>query len=268
MEMGWTFLGMLTAVAAVLCAVGFYKYVYFVSIGYGFAVAGIGVGLMVLLGERMQLVNYLQCVLLIAYGVRLSGFLLYREIRSVAYRKTLTTLTQDEKTMSLLMKIGIWLSVSILYVAQTSPVFYGIYNGTTHQRLPWMGCVIGLIALIIEACADKQKSEQKATCPNMVATKGLYKIVRCPNYFGEILFWTGIYMSGLSALNHWGQWIMATVAYILILMIMFNGARRLEKRQLERYGRLLQYRKYADQTPIIIPFVPLYHLVSVKKVKR
>ena len=38
--MPWNLLGILLAVCAVLCAVGFYKFVYFLSIGYGFAVAG------------------------------------------------------------------------------------------------------------------------------------------------------------------------------------------------------------------------------------
>ena len=41
--MPWSLLGILYIVCAVLCAVGFYKFVYFLSIGYGFAVAGGGI---------------------------------------------------------------------------------------------------------------------------------------------------------------------------------------------------------------------------------
>ena len=37
--MGWEYLWILAVVSAVLCAVGFYKFVYFLSIGYGFAIA-------------------------------------------------------------------------------------------------------------------------------------------------------------------------------------------------------------------------------------
>ena len=50
--MGWEYLWILLIVSAVLCAVGFHKYVYFLSIGYGFAVAGIGAALMILFGGQ------------------------------------------------------------------------------------------------------------------------------------------------------------------------------------------------------------------------
>ena len=40
------------AVCAVLSAVGFYKFVYFLSVGYGFAVSGAGVAIWILYGIR------------------------------------------------------------------------------------------------------------------------------------------------------------------------------------------------------------------------
>ena len=46
--MPWLFLGIILAVCLVLCAVGFYKFVYFLSIGYGFAVAGGGIAIFVI----------------------------------------------------------------------------------------------------------------------------------------------------------------------------------------------------------------------------
>ena len=94
----------------------------------------------------------------------------------------------------------------------------------------------------------------------MVATEGLYKMVRCPNYLGEIIFWTGVFVSGLTTYTGIGQWLMAIIAYICIVYIMFNGAQRLEGRQMKRYGDDPKYNAYADSTPIIIPFLPIYHL--------
>ena len=46
--MPWSLLGIIAIVCAVLCAVGFYKFVYFLSIGYGFAVAGGGIAIFVM----------------------------------------------------------------------------------------------------------------------------------------------------------------------------------------------------------------------------
>ena len=64
-------------------------------------------------------------------------------------------------------------------------------------------------------------------------------------------------VGGLSALAGWGQWVMAVAAYVCIVYIMFNGAKRLEKRQASRYGKKPEYRAYADRTPILLPIVPL-----------
>ena len=263
--MGWSYLGILFAFAAILCAVGFYKYVYFLSIGYGFAIAGLGIVIAVLFRDQMETVHLIQCLVLIIYGIRLSGFLMYREIKNAAYRKTLSEVTATETKISLWIKIAIWISVAALYVAQVSPIFYRQYNCATDKTLPWIGIAICLIALLIESLADQQKSSQKKVNPNMVATKGLYKVIRCPNYFGEILFWTGITVGGLTALESWGQWTMAIVAYICIVGIMFNGAQRLEKRQIKNYGKMAEYQRYADSTPILLPLIPLYHLNKERK---
>jgi steroid 5-alpha reductase family enzyme len=158
------------------------------------------------------------------------------------------------------VKAAIWLGVSALYVMQVSPVFYRQYNGAADVVLPWIGAAVSACALCLETLADQQKSAQKAKNPDMVATEGLYKMVRCPNYFGEILFWTGVTLGGLTALSGWAQWCMAIFAYASIIGIMFNGAQRLEKRQMARYGNLPAYRAYTDKTPILLPLVPLYHL--------
>ena len=88
---------------------------------------------------------------------------------------------------------------------------------------------------------------------------------RHPNYLGEIIFWVGIFVSGVTAYQGFGQWLIAILALIAIVYIMFNGAQRLEKRQNERYGSSAEYQAYVNKTPIILPFVPLYHLNKTDK---
>ena len=270
--MPWSLLGILLAVCAVLCAVGFYKFVYFLSVGYGFAVAGGSVAVLV-----MYLINptatpvwilLVQAALFVAYGVRLSGFLLVREFKNATFKKTEvakdTLQKNGEKKMPVFVLVTIWVCVSVLYVAQVSPMLFRYSNGSEDFILPVVGFAISVFGLILEATADKQKSEQKKERPDMVATKGLYKICRCPNYLGEILFWTGVFVSGISTYLGVGQWICAILAYICIVYIMFNGAQRLEKRQMERYGDNEEYNEYANKTPIIIPLLPIYHLNKKK----
>ena len=266
--MPWTLLGILLAVCAVACAVGFYKFVYFLSIGYGFAIAAGGVAVLV-----MWLVNptatplwivLVQTALFIAYGARLSGFLLVRELKNATFKKTdvaKDTLAKNgEKKMPVFVLATIWVFVAVLYVAQVSPMLFRYSNAATDYILPIIGFAISVSGLILESIADKQKSAQKKERPDMVATKGLYKMCRCPNYLGEITFWTGVFVSGITAYQTVGQWICAVLAYIAIVYIMFNGAQRLEKRQMERYGNNEEYNAYANKTPIIIPLLPIYHL--------
>ena len=116
----------------------------------------------------------------------------------------------------------------------------------------------------MEAYADKQKSAQKAVRPDMVATEGLYRFTRCPNYFGEILTWTGVFVGGLTALHGVWEWIVACVCYVTIVFIMVNGAQRLEKRQDGRYGEKDEYKAYIAKTPILVPFLPVYSLNKKK----
>ena len=266
--MPWSLLGILLVVCAVMCAVGFYKFVYFLSIGYGFAVAGGGLAIFV-----MCLVNptttpmrllFVQMALFIAYGARLSGFLLVREFKNISFKKTDvakdTLAKNNEKKMPVFVLATIWICVAVLYVAQVSPMLFRYANSSEDIIVPVVGFAVSIFGLILESIADNQKSAQKKERPDMVATEGLYKIVRCPNYLGEIIFWTGVFISGITTYATIGQWVTAILAYVCIVYIMFNGAQRLEKRQMERYGDNEEYNAYANKTPIIIPLLPIYHL--------
>ena len=251
------------AVCALMCSIGFYKFVYFLSVGYGFAVTGAGIAILLLYGKTLSIWTILMCVLFVIYGIRLGGFLLIREIKSASYRKTLDHATKTEKPMPIFVKATIWVCVSVMYVLQVSPVFYRAANGDTANIFAIIGTIIMAIAILIESLADKQKSAAKKLNPNRFCDTGLYTIVRCPNYLGEVLFWTGVLISGIGAVKGL-QWIIAILGYILIVYVMLSGAKRLELRQNKNYGDNPEYHAYVKKTPIIFPLIPLYHLENVK----
>ena len=60
------------------------------------------------------------------------------------------------------------------------------------------------------------------------------------------------------------KWILAIIGYCLILYVMLSGAKRLENRQNNTYGQDPEYQEYVKKTPILIPFIPLYHLQKCK----
>lgn len=258
-------------VALLLSSVGFKKFVYFLSIGYGFAVSGIGIALIVMnfipgfYKGSMNWVAYILCILLILYGCRLSGFLLAREIKSASYRKKVfeNAETGSTKKMPFFVLFSIWIIVGILYVQETSPIFYRLYNGNGDELLfPLIGACIMFIALLIETIADYQKSAAKKKNPKTFVSNGLYKFVRCPNYLGEILFWTGVLVSGVNVISGWAQWIMVILGYVLIVYVMVSGAKRLEIRQDKSYGDDPKYQEYKKKTPILM------HLIPVKSIKN
>ncbi len=268
--MYWELLGILLIVCAVLCAVGFYKFVYFLSVGYGFAIAGGGIAVLIMYlihpSATPLWIVLLQALLFICYGARLSGFLLVRELKSASFRKTnvakASLAKNNEKKMPFFVLVTIWVCVAVLYTAQVSPMLFRFKNESTDVAVPVIGMLISVFGLVLESLSDRQKSAQKKERPDMVATQGLYRIVRCPNYLGEIIFWTGIFVSGFTTYQGFGQWITAALAYICIVYIMFNGAQRMEKRQMKQYGSKPEYQTYVSKTPIILPLIPLYHLVK------
>ncbi len=273
MELIWIVTGILAGVAALCCLIGFAKFVYFMSVGYGFAIAGMAIALLVmsLVGfiPALGVAEYVLLALLILYGCRLSGFLLLREIKSASYRKTLGEVAgKSEKKMPFFVKATIWIGVVVLYVCQVAPISYraisGINYNVTNSVLdlvfPILGAVIMVIALFIESLADYQKSAAKKVNPNRFVDTGLYRFVRCPNYLGEILFWTGVLLSGASAMSFWWQWVIAIFGWIMIIYVMLSGAKRLEKRQTKNYGNDPEYQAYVKKTPILMHIIPIKSL--------
>lgn len=256
----------LFCVALVISGLGWYRFLYFISVGYGLSIAGCAVAMIIMFSDCLQPSSFVLCFLLIVYGLRLSSFLIIREAKSASYKKALPELTKTSKPVTFPFKLMIWLSVAILYVMQVSPVFFRLQNVSLILPINslWasIGGIVMAFGLAIESWADVQKSQSKKKNPHRFCDTGLYKLVRCPNYLGEIIFWTGCFLSGIGSNHSIGQWIISACGYLCIVYIMFGGARRLEIRQNKNYGEDLEYQTYVENTPILIPFIPLYHLES------
>ena len=249
-------------VALAVSSIGFKKYIWFISIGYGSSIAAIGLAMLILFHGRIDPELVAACVVLIIYGCRLAGYLAYRELKSTSYNKKMVGEIKDGKDISFGARCAIWVSCALLYACEASPLLFRLEKGGKTDGFVIAGLVLAITGVTLESMADLQKNLAKKKNPGRFVDHGLYRIVRCPNYLGELILWTGIFLMGFGAGLGILQWILCLLGYIGIVYVMFSGARRLEIRQNRTYGDDEEYRQYVKTVPILIPLIPLY---SVEK---
>ena len=255
------------AISFAISAVGWIYFVYFFSIGYGLSISALAATTAVIFRDSLTIPSAILLGVLFIYGIRLATYLLIRERKSASYKKILYQPEISQRKPFFVM-VMIWISCALLYVGQISPATFYLANladgAAVNEWWMWAGAIVAALGVVIEMIADTQKSAAKKINPNRFVSHGLYRIVRCPNYFGEVLMWTGSFIVCIGACCTTWQWVIAALGYIGIVYVMFSGARRLELRQLEVYGNDPEFQAYIKRTPIILPFVPIYSVAKHK----
>lgn len=90
-------------------------------------------------------------------------------------------------------------------------------------------------AITIETVADRQLRAfmRSRKNPAAVLDTGLWASSRHPNYFGEVLFWWGAYLFGLSAAPGW--WWSAVGPVSITALFLFVSGPWMDRRMLERH---------------------------------
>jgi steroid 5-alpha reductase family enzyme len=258
----------LIALDLLVSVIGFKKYVYFISIGYGYSIAAMSIASLAIAGGSASAITWIEALLLCAYGLRLGTYLVIREGKS-AYQAAQAADGDRSAGMGFGAKLGIWVTVSVLYVVMFIPTLSRFaaearLAADPAPALGIIGTVVTSLGIAIESIADAQKSAAKKIAPARFCDSGLYRITRCPNYFGETLVWTGNLIAGAALLGTWLSWAAAVVGYLSIILIMIGSARRLELKQETRYGADPDFQVYTKQVPVIVPLLPVYSLKNAK----
>ncbi len=263
----WEFAALSLALALFISSPGFYRVVYFISTGYAFSIAAMAVSAGWLYRDGLSGPVCAQLALLLLYGLRLGNYLLRREF-SPQFARELAEVHKRADKVPLRVRPMIWMSVSALYVLMFSP---GAFNAQALQagrtlRTPLIlaGVAVMSIGLLAESIADAQKNSYKRANPQRFCDVGLYRLVRCPNYLGEVLFWLGNLIAGITAYQTWWHWAMALTGFACITLIMMGSTKRLEAKQDERYGNRDDYQQYVKRVPVLFPFVPVYSLRNIR----
>jgi steroid 5-alpha reductase family enzyme len=258
---------LLIGLSLLVTSVGFRNQVYFVSTGYAFTIVTLGAAVLWIFAANLTAFSFLHNALLMVWGLRLGLFLLRRE-RAPGYQNTKEAVQRNYGKGRLAVKFAIWISVSILYVLMFSPSLFNSARAVDNSlpALAWqgLGLAVMLVGLALEILADQQKSASKLKNPSGFCGTGLYGWVRCPNYLGEIVFWSGSWIMGIPFFLTPLGWIAALAGQICIILIMVGSTKRLEGNQLKRYGHLEAYQAYVRRVPILLPFLPIYTLQKVR----
>ncbi len=118
-----------------------------------------------------------------------------------------------------------------------------------------VGMAIALTGLFFEVVGDEQLRRHIKKGTRTLMQKGLWSITRHPNYFGEILIWTGLYIVGFSLLFTKSVSILLYFGLVVSPLIMSLVLIKISTPLLEKHmARYQGFEDYKKRVPMIFPF--------------
>ena len=208
----------------------------------------------VLLSTELDLRATLVAAMVMIWSLRLATFLFLRVLAAGSDSRF------DEIKTRPLRFLMAW-TLQGLWVLLTSAAALAVITGGVRQPLGVIG-VIGiatwLIGIVIEVVADHQKSRFRNDPANegRFIDTGLWAWSRHPNYFGEIVLWTGVAIVAVPVLQGWQWATLISPVFVIALLTKVSGLPQLEKKADERWGGQKEYEDYKSRTPVLIPKPP------------
>ena len=149
---------------------------------------------------------------------------------------------------------GLWVFITyaagLAAMTSAEPLSLDIYAAA--------GLAIWLAGFAIEVIADRQKSAFRADPENRnrFIQSGLWAWSRHPNYFGEIVLWSGIAVLAFPVLQGWQYATLISPIFVVVLLTKISGVRMLENRANKQWGNDPDYQAYRDSTSVLVPMPP------------
>lgn len=204
------------------------------------------------LSEPPSLRELIVSLLVVIWSLRLSFFLYFRIHRTGKDGRFDQLKTSPIRFLVPWTLQGLWVFLTMIVVivinsqADSAPAI-GIWDG--------IGLSMWILGFAIEVIADNQKTVFNTEPKNQDKwiDSGLWSYSRHPNYFGEILLWTGIAIFGVSCFSGLEKIAWISPIFIYILLTKISGTPILDRRAIEKWGDNPEYQIYRDTTPLLIP---------------
>ena len=148
---------------------------------------------------------------------------------------------------------GVWVWLTLL------PTLI-LNSSTKDEKLTWrdyLGWSLWLVGFILEVAADRQKSQFHADPANKGKwiSSGLWSLCQHPNYLGEILMWSSLFLPASSVMSGHQYWSVVSPIFVAYLVTRVSGIPILERQGLKKWGHLTEYQKYRQNTAVLIPYI-------------
>ena len=144
-----------------------------------------------------------------------------------------------------------------LWVLLTAAAALAVITGGEREPLGAVGIAgiaVWAAGMLIEIVADRQKSAFRADPNNegRFINVGLWAWSRHPNYFGEIVLWTGMAIVAIPVLQGWQWATLISPVFVAFLLIKVSGIPLLEAKADKVWGGDEDYEAYKRSTPVLI----------------
>ena len=154
---------------------------------------------------------------------------------------------------------GLWVSLTLGAALAAITSETGAAEGASGlDAYALVGLLVWTTGFAIEATADAQKRRFRADPANRgrFISTGLWSWSRHPNYFGEIVLWTGIALIALPALQGWQLLTLVSPVFVYVLLTRISGVPLLERKADDTWGGEPDYERYKARTPVLVPRPP------------
>lgn len=208
----------------------------------------------VLLSSELDLRATLVATMVLIWSLRLATFLFQRILRAGSDSRFDDIKNRPPRFFMAWTLQGLW-------VLLTAAVALAVITGGVREPLGAIG-IAGIAlwscGILIEIVADRQKSKFKDNPNNegKFINVGLWAWSRHPNYFGEIVLWTGMAIVALPVLQGWQWATLISPVFVTFLLTKVSGIPALEEKANKRWGGQDDYEEYKRKTPVLIPKPP------------
>lgn len=202
--------------------------------------------------EPHATVAYPLLTLLGLWAVRLSAYITWRNHGRGEDRRYQAIRARHEPGFA-------WKSLGVVFLLQATlalvvalPVAPLLLTRAPANALTGAGFLVAAFGGVYEAVADAQLARFRATraSADLVMDQGLWRTSRHPNYFGEAVFWWGVWLASCSV---GGAWTAVSPALMTWLLLRVSGVPLLEA---DLRARRPAYADYLRRTSSFVPWWP------------